>query len=155
MIDYFLTLTIAFAGVFAGGLLAIISPEELKPGEKYWKILKWVLLAVIITVLFYFSQLIIYAIIITALLVYLKIINREYPALAFVFFLSAYEGFLFIASSLIFIYGLPAGTLDAKQIIGQKSKGKLKKAMLLVTKKNVSYLIIGAALPIIMYFLTG
>lgn len=153
MIDYLLVLIITFAGVLTGGVLALLSPEELKQGEKYWKILKWALLILIIAVLFYFSGNIFFAAAIAALLVILKILKREYPALAFVLFLSSKESFLLIAASLIFIYGLPSGTLDAKPIVGKKARGKIKKTIAGIIRKNFYYLIIGGALPVISFFI--
>jgi hypothetical protein len=155
MIDYILALVISFAGIILGGILALIAPEELRAGEKWWKILEWVVLIIIIAFVIYFSSAkLLWAIALSAVLVALKIFKREYPAFAFVLFLSFFEGFLFLAASLIFIYGLPKGTLDAKQIVNMKNaKKQIPKAIIHVLRKNILYLIFGfVLLPLLIAY---
>lgn len=151
LIEYILTLVISFLGILLGGVLALIAPEELKAGEKYWKILEWFLLIIIIAVLIYYSSNLIIAILLTALLVGLKIIKKEYPAMAFALFLGAYDNFLFLIGSLIFLYGLPKGTLDSMKIINVKNAKKQRVAsMYNLFKKNVLYLILGIIMIIVL-----
>jgi len=148
MADYTLALIISFAGIILGSILARIAHEELGHGAKYWKILEWALLAAIIAVVFYFSKPA-WALAISALLIFLKIANWEYPALAFVLFLSAFGNFMFIAASLIFIYGLPKGTLDAMRVL----KDIKKKKELVIHWKWFLYLAIGfALLPLLIAY---
>jgi len=147
MIDYILTLIISFAGLVLGGVLAKIAPEELKSGERYWKILEWIVLAVIIAVISYYSRFW-WAIPIAAILVFLKIFKKEYPALAFVLLISAFGNFLFLAGSLIFIYSLASGTLDAKRII--KKQGK---KWIMINYTKILYIVLGfALLPLLIAY---
>ena len=52
-------------------------------------------------------------ILLSAAIVFLKLVNREYPAFAFILFFSSAtnEGFLILTASLIFIYGFFIGAL--------------------------------------------
>lgn len=145
MIPYILALIISFAGVILGGVLALIAPEELKAGEKLWKILEWVLLAIIAIVMLYFAGLTAWTIVLAAVLFALKFVKNEYPALIFVLVISLFFNFLFLASALIFIYGFPKGTLDANKVINLR-KHPIFKTLLYVFKKNLLYLIFGLAL---------
>jgi len=155
MISYILTLIISFAGAISGGVLAMMAREELKAGEKYWKIMRLMVLVIIIAVIIYFSRTA-WAALIVALLAALALLKKEYPAMAFVLLLSYFEGFLFIAGSLIFIYGLPEGTVQAKKIIGRRAKTDAKmirQVVLGVLKNNVLYLIFGLVLlPLILAY---
>ncbi len=113
-----LTALTAFSGLFAGAALAFIAPEELRAGKRYFM---WMELAILLLLAIFllnqysiplFLRAIIYALLIASLLI--KGINNRlvYPVLAAVFFLSAAsEALLFRHASLIFLYGLPAGTL--------------------------------------------
>jgi len=142
MIDYILTLIISFAGIILGGVLALIAPEELRKGEKYLKILEWTILAFIVLSIFYFSKFFL-ALAISLVLIVLKIFKKEYPALAFILLLSFFENFLFLAGSLVFIYGFPAGTIKAKEIIAAKKTKNKVKILLAIAKNNILYIIFG------------
>ena len=91
MIDYILALIISFLGVMLGGVLALIAPEELKAGKKWWKILEWILLAVIAGVMLYFAGFTSWTIVLAAVLFALKFVKNEYPALIFVLVISLYH----------------------------------------------------------------
>jgi hypothetical protein len=155
MISYILTLIVSFFGIISGTVLALIAPEELKKGEKYWKILSWIIFIIILASVFYFSKAnILWPALICVVLVILKIFKKEYPALAFVLLFSYFENFLFLAGSLIFIYGLPEGTLNAKQMVNMKNAGKkITEAILHSVKKNILYLIFGfILLPLLIAY---
>ena len=137
MIDYILTLILSFAGIILGGILALIATEELKSGEKYFKILEWVFIVLMVLFIFYFSQILLAAAA-SALLIILKIFKKEYPAMAFVLLISHFEKFLFFAGALIFLYGLASGTLQAKPL----AKSKMK-ALMFILRNNILYLIFG------------
>jgi len=157
---YLIVLLLSFFGVFAGGILALIAPEELKAGEKYWKAAKYIFIFLIIAAVFYFSlkySNMTAAILISIALIFLKIANREYPALAFVLFFSAAlnENFLFLVASLIFVYGLFIGTLESKIFIVNKldkyKRINIKKIGMAnifwqLIKNNILYLIFGLIL---------
>jgi len=143
MIDYILTLIFSFIGIIGGAVLALIAPEELKKGAKYWKILEWIIIAAIVIVLFLFAG-ILWAIIISAAIILLKILRKEYSALAFALFASFFGNFLFLAGALIFLYGLAKGTLDAMEIVNEKNaKKNVFKAIFYVLRRNIFYLVIG------------
>lgn len=122
MINTTLTITASFLGIIAGIALAKISPEELKPGEKHFKILKIVLLALII-----FFSLIIFSIqsnllllsIITCYIIIKKYkdVHLSFDYILFAMILASMTNIdhLHVTSSLIFLYGLPAGTLLVKR----------------------------------------
>jgi hypothetical protein len=155
MIDYILALIISFAGVISGCILALIAPEELRAGEKWWRILEWAVLIMMIALVVYFSaSRLVWAIALSAVLAALKIFKQEYPAFAFVLVLSYFEGFLFLAASLIFIYGLTKGTLDAKQIVNMKNaKRQISKAIIHILRKNILYPIFGLVLlPLLLAY---
>jgi hypothetical protein len=118
LLNYSLTATVAFLGLFVGAALAFIAHEELKPGKKYFVWMeKIILLLLLIFLLNYYGIAIIFRVIIYLLLVatllFKEINNRYiYPVLAMIFFLSAAsESLLFKQATLIFLYGLPAGSL--------------------------------------------
>ena len=93
---------ISFIGQFIGYLIAKLAKEEIKPGKIYFNLLKNILLLIIIGFSIYYQFNIFY--LISGLILGL-IIKKEY----FYFGIIA-NNLLF--SSLIFIYGLPYGTLN-------------------------------------------
>lgn len=107
---------VAFLGLILGILLAKISPEEMKPGKKYFIIFRNVLLPIISIILFYFSNYNILFFIVGLIIGYFIKLDYFYfgLVLAFAFYVS--KEILFILASLIFIYGLPTGTLLEKKI---------------------------------------
>jgi len=168
MISYFTYLAMlltTFLGVFFGGILALIAPEELKAGEKSWQIMRYVFVLLMIIAVFYYSAKysnMVTAILISAALVFLKLANWEYPAFAFVlFFSSISQDFLITTASLIFIYGLFTGTLSSKSFLVSKlnkykrislKEIKLKNIFLGILKSNILYLIFGVILlPFLAY----
>ena len=48
LINYVLVLIVSFLGLFVGNVLALFSKEELKPGEKWFKVLGWVFFVLIL-----------------------------------------------------------------------------------------------------------
>ena len=161
MLEYLMVLVIAFLGVFAGAILALIAPEELKSGRKYWIFTKYLLVLLMIIAIFYYSVL--YSNIITAILlggaiVLLKLAHKEYLGFVFVIYFGSITSreFLFIAGSLVFIYGLLIGTLQSYDLLVKKRKINLKlvgKALLNVLNKNKYYLVVGLILlPFKIFF---
>lgn len=122
---YFLTSLIVFLGIFIGVVLALAAKEELKAGRKYFILMEDIILLLIISVLFVFYAHIYLVYYIAVLLIFLLYFNYKkfncvnikkpylaYSILAIIFFLSSKKPELFvIEASLIFIYGLPAGSL--------------------------------------------
>ena len=117
-LNYFLALVITFFGIFLGSLLVLMAPEEQKPGRKYFILFRDILLLLVIFFLLYFNNLslsfgFIFVFVIVFLLAYFKE-NSYFVYLLFaaVLYLSSKEvSFFIIESSLIFLYGLPTGSL--------------------------------------------
>jgi hypothetical protein len=117
-------LVISLAGILCGIALTYIAPEELSPGRKYFILGKWLLWAIFIissTIFFYqegeYISLII--LVLAFILIYLSEISfihryryifmMEYLVLIItLLLLPARQSIL---ATIIFIYGLPAGTL--------------------------------------------
>ena len=126
----FLIPIIAFLGLPFGLFLSFISPEEMKPGKKYFELIQNLLLVFILFFVFdYYSISLIISLIIT-ILVFLGVFywqNKHksiiiYLILAVFLYLSYKDISLFVLeSSLIFMYGVPTGSL-----IKCKKKDSLK-----------------------------
>lgn len=108
----FLVALIGFSGQIIGNILAKISPEEMKPGNKYFRFFEVFFIGVIVLLS---SVLLIKFNFLTAIVVLLGIVaglffRKIYGWLSGVLF--SFSGYLFVFSSLIFIYGLFYGTLN-------------------------------------------
>lgn len=111
-----LVLILSFLGLLGGVIVSFFTKEELKPGEKYFLLLeKVLLLAVSFTIIYYTGEFFLFL----ALGVLAGFIFRKayfYFGLALPL---ASETLLVLLSSLVFVFGLPHGTLLA-------SKSKIK-----------------------------
>ncbi|MBI4738913.1 hypothetical protein HY772_05115 [Candidatus Woesearchaeota archaeon] len=119
---YFLALAFSFLGLYVGAVLAFISPEELKGGFNYFQALQAAcIILVTIFMLRAFDAplpLLIISGIVTATALYFlqktPISQISYYLFGFAFFFSSFDHELFtIIVSLIFLFGIPAGTLFA------------------------------------------
>jgi len=122
MLPYSLTALIAFSGIFAGRALAHFSQEEMAAGKKHFLLLHKIILAAIAVLLAnafgigFVSRAVIYAVVIIALFLVKKTRSELiYPSLGAMFFLGSKTGYFVEVSSLIFIYGFPAGSLISKK----------------------------------------
>lgn len=110
---------IALSGQYFGALLGKIAPEEFKPSELFYKIFRHLLLAALI--LFLLSQDFNLIAFIGGLLIGFYY-RREYGYFGLIAVSAMYDtSFQIISSALIFLYGLPYGTL----VYGQKKFLKL------------------------------
>lgn len=140
-LTYLALVVIMFLGLFVGLLIGYLTEEELKPGMRYFEWLRH-LTFVAILVLFFVKNPSWLLIIIIALLIIIFSLSRHretlyYYALAVIFFLSwKYNGFVLIAP-LIFLYGLPLGSIYAFQNL----KAKKKKVILGLLAKYAGFLI--------------
>jgi len=146
-INYFFASAISFSGLLAGLMLVRIAPEEQKPLEKYFIIIRKILLALIFIfpVPFYFYSSYIYFGALLAYFAFLIFIEYRmedlfkksiviYSLLGILFFLSSKNtNLIVIESSLIFLYGLPAASL---------AYGKKKKNHYRIISCNIGFLII-------------
>ncbi len=121
-LNYSLTAIVAYLGLLVGYVLSLIAKEELKSGKKYFIFLQKALLSLIFIFLLvmgfsYIAVLLLLACIVNYVMKnYLKKkfddIIYTYIILSIIFYLSSKTLNLFtIEASLIFLYGLPTGTL--------------------------------------------
>jgi len=115
----FIEIIIAFLGIIIGLILARFTKEELRPGKKYFIWFKKIILLILVVTLIHFSLTKIFFIrdfvfTLIGLIIGLFVgyfFKKEYFYFGFVLYLLAYtSSFLFI-SILIFLFGLPYGTL--------------------------------------------
>jgi len=139
LLQYSLVSLVIFLGLVIGFILAVCAKEELKPGRKYFILLQHIILFLIIAGFFYFNindfSLFLLVSIVSGFFIfynYEKVknfnINRPYLMYAFfaiIFYLSYKKIDLFsVESSLMFIYGLPSGSLLTNA--GDKMKSLLR-----------------------------
>lgn len=130
-VNYFFASIASFLGLFAGFVLIKIAPEEQKPLQKYFDLLRKIILFLIFAFLiFYYYGDWLYFIVLISLIAFLLLIEYKlknhailtYAILGILFYLSSRNISLFaIESSLIFLYGLPTASL-----IHDKGKSKHK-----------------------------
>ena len=122
LINHILTIIIAFLGFPIGILLAKISPEEIKTGKKYFKIIQTILLVFILFFLLDFLKLNIFITIIITSFVFLLSFywsrNKSflfYLLFPLVIYFSKINLKLFaLQASIIFVFGLATGSLVVK-----------------------------------------
>jgi hypothetical protein len=120
MINYLLVPIIAFLGFPIGLFLSFVSPEEMKSGKKYFELIQHLLLVFILFFIFdYYSFQLIISIIIT-ITVFLGVFywHNDYKSIIFylilavlLYFSSKNLSLFALESSLIFMYGVPTGSL--------------------------------------------
>jgi hypothetical protein len=128
LITYFAVAAAAYIGLAAGILLAYANIDELKPGRKYFFMLKKIFFASVIAVCvcsmaklsILYSGLL--AILVLAALLIEMPLPFSYIVLGAAFYISSAGTAFFSASSLIFLFGIPSGT-----IAKSKKDGKIKK----------------------------
>jgi len=103
-----LVLILSFLGLLAGVIVSHFTKEELKPGKKYFRLLeKVLLLAISFIIIFYAGDYFLFLIFgLLAGLIFRKVYFYFGLALPL-----ASETFLVLLSSLVFVFGLPHGTL--------------------------------------------
>jgi len=123
-LNYFLTSIIVYLGLLLGVILIKLAPEEQRPGKKYFSLLKKIILFLIITLFFAYSNLnyvlFLFLIAVLFLMLLSKKITLESTILIYLLFgvifsLSNKITNLFVIESvLIFLYGLPTASLIFK-----------------------------------------
>ena len=142
-LSYSLTAIVSFLGLATGVVLAFISPEEMPTGRKFFPLLQRVVLVAIAAIFIslfvknHFVRIPLY--IVAILLLNIRLNPRiAYPLLAFPFFFSSANPNAFMTIAvLIFVYGLPTGSLYA-------AKSKSDAASFVLTK--LSFVLVAAAL---------
>lgn len=150
LLNYSLAAIITYLGLFTGFILAITAKEELKPGKKYFIFLQKVILLLIFIFLLIFVDLNYVLVLLILIFILIQILRRKkdfnelpytYIILAIIFYLSSKKLNLFIIeSSLIFLYGIPTGTLLTK---------KSKKEAIINILKNIVFIIVAIILFLI------
>ncbi|MBI2650335.1 hypothetical protein HYX04_03400 [Candidatus Woesearchaeota archaeon] len=127
-INYFFASIISFSGLLIGIMLVKIAPEEQKPLQKYFILLRKIpVLLIFAFLLFYYFNDWIYFTALVALFGFLLLVEYKindlkrksmlvYAVFGILFFLSSKNTHLFaIESSLILLYGLPTASLIYKR----------------------------------------
>ncbi len=120
-----LIILISFLGLVIGSWLAFLTPEEFNSGKKYFISLKKTTLFILVIIFLLPTFNIIYTVILFIIgVLTAKFFRKIYfylgLALALSFFISV--EFSLLTSSLIFIFGLPHGTLHAREYLKDKKK---------------------------------
>lgn len=121
IMSFVLALLVSYGGLYVGVLLGINSPEELKPGKKYFTFAKHVLFVLFLAAIIYLlrNQWLSLVLLGVTYLCFKALHKRwelsllEFYIVAGVFALmvSKSEGAVFLISCIVFMYGLPAGAL--------------------------------------------
>jgi hypothetical protein len=155
LINYFLTSIICFLGLFCGLALARIAPEELGPGQKYFRLFEKIIFMLIVIVFVFFigyqTNPILSILFVLFSVYYLKFVhgNYVYYFLAFIFFLSSRElQFFIVESVLIFLFGFARGTL----LSGPLFKKKIFLVIVELFRKNISFLVIALLLKLLPFY---
>tara|TARA_Y100000310_G_scaffold92935_1_gene90521 strand:- start:1486 stop:1947 length:462 start_codon:yes stop_codon:yes gene_type:complete len=126
-ITYILTLAVAYLGIVGGLILGKIAEEELKEGKRYFVLLQNVLFTLALTFMLVFNKLniivssVIGAGVFLCLIYFRKRYEKYVSKIAYdlfgvmFYFSSKIESLFIIESILIFLYGLPTGSLDLKK----------------------------------------
>jgi hypothetical protein len=120
-------LIVSYIGIIFGFILALIAPEELRAGRKLFKIGKWVMFGVIFLLANYylsvFSSVIaisVFSILMVIMFVLELVYNKKiYELINYIIFTIPYivisdDTFRLVFASVVFVYGLVAGTLIKK-----------------------------------------
>jgi len=152
-LTYLALLVLAFLGVFIGLLIGCLAKEELKPGLQYLDILRHAVFIAVLLIFFAKNWSILFVLLIAFILILFSLTkHREtlyYYALALIFFLSwRYNGFTMIAP-LVFLYGLPLGSIYLYKHI----KEKKTKVVLGALYTYAGFIINGVVLGLLGLFL--
>jgi len=149
MVTYILTLVFAFMGVYVGALLAFIAPAEMKPGRTYFRAFANTILVFLIIILLYSYNAHLFVLILlgVAASIFLYYTNETTPinqiayfCLGIAFYFSTLsKDLLIVTSTLIFLYGMPLGSL----FVARRPK-KSKRAVLTDVLLNFGFFIIVA-----------
>lgn len=153
LLHFFWLLPVTFLGPFIGLLIGYMAKEELKDGRKYYNLIRLALIiALLAAFFFYFPQ---QSISILLFIIFLIIlINKRYQKDSLIYALFGIMHYLSLISqellavttSLIFLYGLPSGSLFLEEHIRGKNK------VWLIKKAFFNYWIY-LAVAIILYLL--
>lgn len=118
-------LVFALTGILFGVVLAYIAPEEVNPGKKYLLWLKRIMLLLIASSLVYnyilmskLIYLVLSSLILINFVLELKFKNKWLELCHYLMFIVSYVSLpSSLLATLIFLYGLPTGTILVKKLI--------------------------------------
>src|SRR3989338_8625407 len=135
---------LSFSGIFLGGFLAIKVREEMKTGSKFFPVMQSIIFLFAVSVSMYqFMLPIVFRIGVYALIILMLSVTRQalYPILAVLLALSsASPAHLFLLSSLIFLYGFPAGSM----LVYTRGLHSYRQATTAIVVANLSFVPIAA-----------
>lgn len=150
LLNYSLAAIISYLGLFAGFILASMAKEELKAGKKYFIFLQKIILLLIFIFLLIYIDLNYIMVLLILFFIAIYTLKRKkefnelpyiYIVLSIIFYLSSKNLDLFvIESSLIFLYGLPTGSLMTK---------KSKKEAVINILKNAGFVVVVVVLYLV------
>ena len=119
IINYLLASIISYLGLLAGVMLVKMAPEEQKPGRKYFILIKKIIFFLAMAFLLAYYRINLALSLLALLFVGIIVASRKleksefaYFFLGIAFFLSGkITGLFAIESVLVFLYGIPAGSL--------------------------------------------
>ena len=117
MLTQVLIALIAFLGLLAGYLLTLLAKEEIKPGRKYFIILERAILIILALVLLsqvWTTKTFVIPFIIGLIMGYVLRLRYLYLGLALAASVSLSMEFFVVVASLIFLHGLPYGSISSK-----------------------------------------
>ncbi|HLC65900.1 MAG TPA: hypothetical protein VJI46_07300 [Candidatus Nanoarchaeia archaeon] len=153
MIDlsYASALFISYAGILVGITLSIVSPEERKPLRKYFLMMKLIVPWLLIIASIYFSVGNWISFVFLGLFALYLLSGKSSGKITYIFlgalFFIASESpdFLVTASTIIFLFGIPAGALYSS-----KRKGLMN---LKILAGNSGFIAAGLILPLVFLYL--
>jgi hypothetical protein len=157
-ISYFVSSAIVVLGIFLGVLLGYIAKEELRPGRKYLALMQAaILLLMVVFAVYYRLMQHIPVMLLFILLVWLeaKKITKEpnpgfyyvlYMIFAFTFFEASKSCTFIVFDSLIFLFGLPAGSLMFMKKKWARNSAAL--AVLFIVLSAVLFFLVGTVATI-------
>jgi hypothetical protein len=140
MIIIILSAVASYFGIYGGILQSIISPEEMKDGKKYFKVLSYILIILIILIQLLAKDL---ASSTAALLIVLALYYNQkgIEYISFGFILGLNNIFFLYSASIILIYGIVFGSLIYKKTDKRN-----------ILEKTGIYFILGLALGLSLSF---
>lgn len=127
----------SFSGLWFGALLAFISPEEMKPGMKYFEAMINIIFVIVVLLSAYLlrdESLFIPLLLIAMCLFFLFFSQQRYifPMLGLFFYISSMDSRIFLlTASAIFLLGLPKGSIFAHEHKGMKRARIIRRVFIL------------------------
>jgi len=164
LLQFVFALLASYAGLYVGVLLGINSPEELKPGKKYFHLCKDVLFLILIFAIIYLlreqwpSLLLLFV-----TYVFFRVVHKRWTFTLQEFYIciavialmvSKDTGAVFLLTSIAFLYGLPAGSLIVEPYTKHKTL-LVKRRQLIYKAFNLTADFISVLALITLVFLFG